>query len=298
MFFTLQTGSDYVPEEGELSELTILRNETEEDPQPRPGPSAPQAHQNFRRRQRGEIPLWRQLSGSDTALEIPEWLGYIEPSVSVKCPVDCFKTFFSDDLLDVIVEESNLYSVQKHPDKRLALSKNELEQFLGTLFAMSLVKLSNSRMYWKGKLHCPMITEVMTRDRWEEIKANIHFQDNTKDFPKTDPNHDVLFKVRPLLTHLSAKFREIPMTQRLCIDEQMVPFKGVSSIKQYLPGKSHKWGYKIHCLCGSDGIMYNFSIYTGKIQPVVGEPDLGASSNVVLQLAQCIPEGKNYLLYF
>lgn len=50
--------------------------------------------------------------------------------------------------------------------------------------------------------------------------------------------------------------------------------------------------------CGVDGIMYDFMIYDVPIHPVESEPDLGASSNVVLYLAKYIPEGKNHLLYF
>ena len=38
------------------------------------------------------------------------------------------------------------------------------------------------------------------------------------------------------------------MDQKLCIDEQMVPFKGASSIKQYIPSKPNKWDYKIFVL--------------------------------------------------
>jgi len=28
------------------------------------------------------------------------------------------------------------------------------------------------------------------------------------------------------------------------VDEQMIPFKGRSSMKQYMKSKPHKWGYK------------------------------------------------------
>ncbi len=45
------------------------------------------------------------------------------------------------------------------------------------------------------------------------------------------------------------------------------------------------------------GIIYDFHIYDGKLKPIQGEPDLGASSNIVLQLAQTIPSGANHLVY-
>lgn len=38
-----------------------------------------------------------------------------------------------------------------------------------------------------------------------------------------------------------------------------------------------------------------YTVYTGTINQVQSEPDLGASSNVVMQLAQCIPnKGMNH----
>ncbi|KAK3862225.1 hypothetical protein Pcinc_031890 [Petrolisthes cinctipes] len=271
--------------------------------EPTPGPShagqEPTPGQEQRKltqpRNRRMIPLWRQMGATNSALDPPEWLGNIEPATTVRNPVEYFRDFFTPDIMHNIVSQSNLYATQKDVTRSLNLSVPDFEQFMGSLFAMSLVKLSSSRLYWKAKLQCPMISENMSRDRWEEIKANVHFNDNS-----TLPNNnsDKLFKVRPLLTHLAAKFRAIPKPQRLCVDEQMVPFKGISSLKQYLPSKPHKWGYKIFCLCGADGIMYDFEVYTGKILPVPGEPDLGASSNVVLDLVKSVPTGIYHLLYF
>ena len=131
------------------------------------------------------------------------------------------------------------------------------------------------------------------------IKSNMHFNDNSKCVTNKDhPDYDKLFKIRPLISHLQFKFRQISKPQRLCVDEQMIPFKGISTLKQYMPLKPVKWGYKVHCLCGADGVVYDFIIYTGKIEPLSGEPDLGASSNVVVNLAETIPNDANHLLYF
>ena len=51
-------------------------------------------------------------------------------------------------------------------------------------------------------------------------------------------------------------------------------------------------------LCDTKGIVYNFEIYSGRINPVAGYEDLGASSNIVIQLAQVIQKQQIYLLYF
>ena len=103
--------------------------------------------------------------------------------------------------------------------------------------------------------------------------------------PRGSDDFDKLFKVRPLLNHLRQKFNAIPMDQMICIDEQMIPFKGSSSLKHYVPSKPHKYGYKIFVLCDSQGIIHDFQVYTGPLTPPENHPDLGASSNIVLTLS-------------
>ncbi|KAF2364054.1 PiggyBac transposable element-derived protein, partial [Trinorchestia longiramus] len=67
-----------------------------------------------------------------------------------------------------------------------------------------------------------------------------------------------------------------------------------------IPSKPKKWGFKFVVLCDSGGFIHDFLLYTGKVDPVDDPniPNLGPSSNCVLQLAQVIPPGKNHLLYF
>ena len=44
----------------------------------------------------------------------------------------------------------------------------------------------------------------------------------------------------------------------------MVPYFGHHSCKMFIRSKPIRFGYKIWCLCGSDGYPYHFTIYTGK----------------------------------
>lgn len=133
----------------------------------------------------------------------------------------------------------------------------------------------------------------MSRDRWEQIKSSLRFNDNS-----VCPSEDKLFKVRPVIDLLKESFARIPMDHMLSLDEQMVPFKGVSSLKQYLPSKLHRWDYKLFFLGDVKNIVHNFEVYTGKIEKAEGHPDLGASSNIELRLSDVIPAGKHHLLYF
>ena len=64
-----------------------------------------------------------------------------------------------------------------------------------------------------------------------------------------------------------------------------------------IPKKPKKWSFKIFVLTDNKSIVYNFDVYCGAIKPVNGFPDIGASGNIVLQLAQIVPKMKNYKLF-
>ncbi|KAK8779772.1 hypothetical protein V5799_018886 [Amblyomma americanum] len=178
------------------------------------------------------------------------------------------------------------------------MTVNDLEQFIGTVLTMSIMKLPQTRMYWSERFRISQVADTITRDRWEEIKQSLHFNDNQEAPDLNNAERDRLYKVRPLLDHVVSKCREIPKSQKLCVDEQLVPFKGGSSLKQYLPNKPKKWGYKLFLLCDECGIMYNFEVYTGKIFLQPSFPDIGASGNIVLRMASVVPRGLDYILYF
>ncbi|CAN9509212.1 unnamed protein product [Ophioblennius macclurei] len=111
-------------------------------------------------------------------------------------------------------------------------------------------------------------------------------------------NNDRLFKIRLVIDSLLPKFQALPQDQMLCVDEQMVPFKDRSALKEYIPKKPYKWGYKIFVLCDTKGLVHSFDVYTGENDPAPGQPDIGASGNIVLKLAQVIRDNVNHLLYF
>lgn len=260
--------------------------------------SPPEAQLRVKSRRKSTSRLyWEHVHNRHEAPTIPIYdVTNYDEEEGISLPIDIFRRFFTDNVLDMIVEQSNFYAVQQNPNKPLEMCRSELEQWLGLCLYMSISKIPNTRLHWsRFSVGNENVSSAMSRDRWEEIKMKFHLVDNSQlDL------QDKLSKVRPLLDHLRAKFKEIPMTEYLCVDEQMVPFKGNSSMKQYIPMKPHKRGYKIFILADHTGMVYDFIPYTGKIQPVsnVNVPDLNPSSNAVLHLAECIPPFKNHKLYF
>jgi len=77
--------------------------------------------------------------------------------------------------------------------------------------------------------------------------------------------NDKLHKVKPLVTSLSEKFLQLYNPHREnSIDEAIVVYKGQSSLKQYMPKKPTKRGFKVWCRCeGKNGFTSCFQVYAG-----------------------------------
>nr|XP_004207980.1 piggyBac transposable element-derived protein 4-like [Hydra vulgaris] len=97
---------------------------------------------------------------------------------------------------------------------------------------------------------------------------------------------------------LKDSFSKLKHEEMLCVDEQVVPYKGKLSIKQYNPMKPKKWGFKIYVLSGVYGLVHNFEIHTGPIDACLGQPDLKASGNIVINLLVNVSSQKWHKLYF
>jgi hypothetical protein len=104
------------------------------------------------------------------------------------------------------------------------------------------------------------------------------------------PNHDRLFKIRPILDSLNQNFPKILIKQCLAIDEQMCSTKAQCYLKQHLPDKHSKSGYKIFVLADSDAFTHQFELYSAEENQkrLDSEPNLGASANIVIRLMRCV----------
>jgi len=125
----------------------------------------------------------------------------------------------------------------------------------------------------------------MTSKAFLTMKRYLHFCDNGV------ANDDRLLKIRALIEMIKQQFKKVPLEENLII---------TSSLKQYLPKKLHKWGYKIFVLSGNSGFAYDFEVYTGKQDNVLleGEHDCGASGNVVIRLTRAVPNNVGHKLFF
>lgn len=221
----------------------------------------------------GKIPTWTKVDKPDRPYDFDEKTAGVPDFIKAMndcTPFKVFQLFLSDELLDDIVYQTNLYAHQKHlvsGKKFISTDLHEIKVFLGINILMGIKRLPSYRDYWSSDtdLHDYFISNLMPVNRFGWLLTNLHLNNNA-DMPKRiDPSFDKLYKLRPFLSSLQESFRRcLNLHEHVAVDESMIRFKGRSSLKQYMPKKPIKRGFKVWILADQTGYAWAFDIYTGK----------------------------------
>ena len=123
--------------------------------------------------------IWKSIAANAKAILLSSWKSFLPKFADIRNRFQYFQQFFDKELLDHIVEQSNLYAVQADSSKPLLLRRLELEQFLGTELYMTILRLIWPRMYWASETRVSNVANIMARDRWELVKKHLHFNHNS-----------------------------------------------------------------------------------------------------------------------
>ena len=214
-------------------------------------------------------------------------------------PLDYFKLYFTDDVLDLLVVETNRYAEQyiqrnvvpPHSPVQnwTPTEKNEMLAFLGLTVLMGIVYKPRLAMYWSTDLvyKTTIFGDTMARDRFLLLLRFLHFADNDC-LDATDPNRDRLHKIRTFVNLIRARCAEVYSPSKdVCVDESLVLFKGRVAFKQFIRSKRARFGIKLFELCTSNGILLDFLIYHGKMsEELMSDPthDFQISERIPLTL--------------
>ncbi|XP_018364713.1 PREDICTED: piggyBac transposable element-derived protein 3-like [Trachymyrmex cornetzi] len=133
---------------------------------------------------------------------------------------------------------------------------------------MGVKRLPSYRDYWSSnpQLNDAYISSTMPVKRFSFLLGNLHLNDRNKEPKKGDANFDKLYKIRPFIEKISETYlHHYDPTKEQFIDESMVKFKGRNTMKQYMPQKPIKRGYKVWVRSDMNGYVCEFQMYTGKI---------------------------------
>ena len=210
-------------------------------------------------------------------------------------PMEYFKTFFTEEIMTMIVEQTNLYSTQKH-SKCINTNIDEMLKFFGMHIHMGLVNLPAYTLYWSQSLRYPPIADVMPLKRFEALKRSLHVADNTTYDAEKD---DKLFKIGPLVEAVRNECIKVDPKEYQSVDEQIIPSKTRrTKIRQYNPKKPKKWGFKNMVRAVASGYMYDFYVYAGKDEPDHEFQDLQKCAQVVAKLCKALSPNIGHKVFF
>ncbi|KAK5969766.1 PiggyBac transposable element-derived protein 4, partial [Trichostrongylus colubriformis] len=208
---------------------------------------------------------WRNDAQEHERWTFSEPVGAAPEVDNCETPLQFYELFFSEELLTMIADQTNVYAQEKRRNW-IQTDSDELRIFFGLCMQMSRCPFDNQRNYWSLKPRNlarnghSIAGDFMTRDRFEEIQRHLHFVDNSA-AEKTNK----LYKVQPVLDYLNSRFQAMYRPEReLCIDESMVPFRGRVSFWQYNGGKRHRFGIKLFKLCSRAGYTQKVKVYAGR----------------------------------
>jgi Transposase IS4 len=123
-------------------------------------------------------------------------------------PEDFFELFLDDEVICLMVTETNLYAEQTiSAQQSMAYSRfsnwvetdaPEMKKFIGLLIWMGLVNMPSMSCYWsRSTLYSNCISKTMSRNRFQLLLRMWHFANNEDDAPG-----DRLHKVRKLKTSM------------------------------------------------------------------------------------------------
>lgn len=241
------------------------------------------------------VPRWRKprdWNPPDSTCDIQ----MSAPPDEILTPKQYFDKYIDNSILENFVQQTNLYSVQQKGNS-INTCTSEIEQFLGIHLMMSVVKMPSYRMYWANETRFSPVADKLSRNRFDCLRTYFHVNDNANMTNAKDKNHDKLFKVRPFIDSVRENMRKIEPDEKCSVDELIIPFKGRSTMKQYVKNKPHKWGIKVFAIASQSGIIHDFEIYVGKGTVKCTNNKLGLSGEIVLRLAEIIPKFKNYKIF-
>ncbi|XP_054639964.1 piggyBac transposable element-derived protein 4-like [Dunckerocampus dactyliophorus] len=205
----------------------------------------------------------------------------------ISSPESAFNLFFTEDMINLIVEMTNIQG-NRAKSGWTAMTAQEMRTYLGLLILSGLYKSRHeaTSSLWNKTTGRTFFAEAMGHTRFVHINRMLRFDDNLR---KTQPHNET--KMSPIL-ELWRKWNSLlprlfNLGRDVCIDEQLIAFKGRCSFRQYMPSKPAKYGLKIWALCDvNTAYAWKLDVYTGK--PLGGRREKNLAMQVVLRLCDSL----------
>ena len=193
-------------------------------------------------------------------------------------PIDCYRCFITDEIVDLMVRETNRYAEQYLKAHEIS-RRSKYRQWKPIMYE-EILKFFGLNHYWSSsRLYgLEIVRSAMPRERFELLLKFLHFSNNNN----KNSNQDRMFKLKPLSDLLKERFSSVYIPGSVVsIDESMISGRGRLLFRQYIPGKAHKYGLKMYKLAATNRYTWNCAVYTGEKESM---PGVGHAQGIVMKL--------------
>ncbi|XP_026079604.1 uncharacterized protein LOC113056899 [Carassius auratus] len=210
------------------------------------------------------------------------------PGSSVETPKDAWELFMSENIIDEILQCTNLGGLRAALAKGKVwqkITKEELKAFIGLSLLIGAERSCDVpiRELFMDPLQNPLYRATMSVGRYQDLHRFLQFDNKKTRVAREASDHMAAFRNVWDLFLINCRKRFIPR-DCVTVGEQLVPFQGRCKFLQHVPSRPTKSGIKIVWMCDAE-VPYAIDgvIYTGRRPGEDTEENL--AENTVLRLS-------------
>lgn len=188
-----------------------------------------------------------------------------------------FDLFISQNIKQLVMEMTNLRGLELYGSGWQNIDIIELDAYFGLQIMAGVLKSHGESLtsLWEEKHGRPIFRATMSLKRFSHISRCLRF-DKSEDREERR-QRDKLAPIRYIWDKWNTQLKVYYNPhENVTVDEQLVPFRGRCSFRQYIPSKPAKYGLKIWALCDSKSkYAWNMEVYTGRARNTQPEKNQG-----------------------
>lgn len=196
-----------------------------------------------------------------------------------------FDLFITEEIIQLLCTYTNLNGSRRSKNWK-DVDEVDMRAYIGILILAGVYRSRHeaTASMWDPKTGRAIFLATMPLYRYNQISSNLHFDDKLSRPERFRDDKLAAFRVlwEMWVARLPLLFNPGVV---LCVDEQLVSFKGRCGFRQYMPRKPAKYGIKIWVVCDvATSYAWGMQIYTGK--PLDRSREVNQGMRVTLQLTE------------